>query len=268
MTNAFLQPTVVGPARVPVKYGLFSVLDFTETADSTWEGAGVQWQSFDGGNALGVIGQVATPQSDTEGLPKSFTYSGDTDTAGVFTIYAQRKITPGPGWTQETMDERVNEILLALAERTVEQVLTGDIGSLTPNLGDATIVDSTSRVIDMVAALERNLSANYGSRGVIHMGRGNALIGLSLDACLVSQGNGIYTKLGTPVVAGQGYPEDIAWCTSAMTARRSGVLPTSGRSYDLLDTDDNNLYAIAEETFSIGWEAAALAAVTIGDSPA
>lgn len=266
---AFLKPYVPGPARIPVKYGLFSVLDFRGSSDQRWEGNGVQFQSFDGGFDLGVVGAEQTPQSGTVGLPLDFSTSDDMDEAGVFSVYGQQVITPAAGWTQDIASARAEAFLFALEERTVERVLAGTIAAgFSPKLSDASVIDTVTSMKYAVASLERYLAENYGSQGIIHMSRADAVIGLSTDATLVTQGNGLFTKLGTPVAAGQGYPDGTAWCTSSMIAYRSDVYHDSTIPYDLLDKEQNDLYAIAQRTYSVGWESAALAAVTIGDSPA
>jgi hypothetical protein len=267
MVAAFPQPFVPGPARIPVKYGLFSVLDFRGSADAHWSGAGVRFQDFDGSEDLGVVG-FQPASGDPLGIPREFESSVDVDEAGVFSVYGQQVITPAGGWTQEKASARAEDFLIALEERTVEKVMSGQIAAgFSPNLTAATSIGSTDRVIHAVAALEEYLSDHYGSLGVLHLSRADALIGLSLDACLMVQGGGIYTKLGTPVAAGQGYPDGTAWCTSQLIAYRSEIDTLSGRSYDLLDKGENDLYAVAQRTYTIGWESAALAAITIGDSP-
>jgi hypothetical protein len=268
MANAFLTPVVASPARVPVQYGLFSVLDFREPLDSHWEGAGVTWLSFDGGDSLGVVGRVQNPQSDTSGITKSFVSSTDTDTAGVFTVYGTQKVTPGAGWNQEKASERALAILLALEERTVEAVLSGEIAGLSPSFTTSpAAIGSTSDLREAVAEAEGWLGTHYGSRGVLHLSRANAVLGIARKV-LETRGNGLYTTLGTPVAAGSGYPDDTLFTTSALLAYRSQVFPDVRVPYDLLDKGTNNLYAIAERTYSVGFEAAALGAVTITDSPA
>ena len=259
---------VVGPARVPAPYGLFSVLQFRDSFDRHWEAGGVQWQSLDGTVNLGVVGAPQADPADTSGLPKTFARKGQTDEAGVFTLYGQQKVTPGPGWNQESASERARDLLTMLEERTVEMVLAGAIGDLAPSFSSATVVGASLDLVEVIADLENFLGDNYGSRGVIHLSRDNAIRGLSTSAVLETRGNGLFTKLGTPVVAGSGYPSDAAYATSALVGYRSEVFDNVGQPYDPLDKSTNDLFAIAERTYSIGFEAKALALVTIGDSPA
>lgn len=262
--------TVTGPARVPAPYGLFSVLQFRESLDRHWEAGGVQWQSIDGSVDLGVVGAPQANPADTAGLPKTFSRTITIDESEVFTLYGQQKITPGPGWNQETASERARELLTTLEERTVEKVISGQLGYLVKNLdnGAAGTVGAASNLVEVVAILEDWLGDHYGSRGIIHLSRSNAVIGLSHDNVLETRGNGLFTKLGTPVVAGSGYANDVAFGSSPLAGYRSDIFDNVGPSYNLLDKNNNDLYAIAERTYSIGFEGLALARVTIGDSPA
>lgn len=267
MANSLAPQVVNGPARVAAPYGLFSVLDFREPADSHWEAGGVTWKSFSGEDPLGTVGAVQTNPEDIDGLPKTFTGDISTDAAGVFTVYGHQKVTPG-AWSQGAASERARAHLTALEERTVEAVLSGELALLTSPMSAAFPFAAANDMVDVISLLEGFLAVNYGSRGVIHLSRANAIIALSRDAALETRGNGLYTKLGTPVVAGSGYPDDAAWATSALVAYRSDVFDNTTRPYDLLDKLHNDLYAIAERTYCIGYEASALGEVTIGDSPA
>jgi hypothetical protein len=258
------QQYVPGPARVPIKFGLFSVLDFRGTPDTNWEGGGERWQSFNGTPELGIIGPTQQLESDILGNTLSFTPSTDIDTAGVFTVYGQDRVTPGPGWSGDQAKQRARDFLAALEERAAEMALAGVVAGLTPNMSTAPSAGSSIDLIQVIALLEGYLADHYGSLGVIHMSRSNALLAVSRDNVLIAQGNALFTKLGTPVVAGQGYADTVAYCTSALLGYRSEVFESTGRPYDLLNKNTNDLYAIAERTYSIGFESAALAAVTIG----
>lgn len=263
MANATAPYVVTGPARTPAPYGLFSVVDFREDGTRRWENGGVTWASFDGTELLGVVGAVQADDT-LPGTPKTFESSTDQEEAGVFTVYGQQKVTP-IAWSQEDASTRARAILTSLEERTVETVLAGTIAGLAQTLSDAPVIGSDSDMLEVVAILEDWLADHYGSRGVLHMNRGNALRGIAAKA-LETRGRGLYTRLGTPVVAGQGYPDDAAYATSALLGYRSDVFENTGRPYDLLDKGTNDLYAIAERTYSLGFESAALGAVTIGDS--
>lgn len=267
MANAFPTQLVASPARVPAQYGLFSVLSFREPADRHWEAGGVQWESLNGSTALGVVGAIQATRSETFGLPKEFSTDDDVDAAAVFTVYGQQKITP-IAWPQDRASERARARLTALEERQVERVLAGvDVGAASPVFADAAPFTAAADADQAIALLEDFLADNYGSRGVIHLSRYQAILALKGDV-LETRNNGLFTVLGTPVVAGQGYANGVAYCTSALVGYRSDVFDNIGQSYDLLDKDTNDLYAIAERTYCIGFESAALGAVTIGDSPA
>jgi hypothetical protein len=168
------QQYVPGPARVPIKFGLFSVLDFRGTPDTNWEGGGERWQSFNGTPELGIIGPTQQLESDILGNTLSFTPSTDIDTAGVFTVYGQDRVTPGPGWSGDQAKQRARDFLAALEERAAEMALAGVVAGLTPNMSTAPSAGSSIDLIQVIALLEGYLADHYGSLGVIHMSRSNA----------------------------------------------------------------------------------------------
>jgi len=262
MANAYPVQTVTSPARVPAPYGLFSVLAFREPFNAHWQGGGIKWLSIDGSIPLGVIGPVQEDRETTTGMPKQFALGELVDNAGIFTVYGQQKITPIAS-TQAISTERARLLLTALEERTIETVLSGAVAGLTPDFTTSpdTVTPGTD-IIENLGALENYLATNYGSRGVIHMSRDQAVAGVAAGA-MVTKGNGLFTALGTPVVAGSGYTKTKMFATSALVAYRSDIFDNVGQPYDLLDKETNDLYAIAERTYSIGFESAALGVITL-----
>ena len=143
--------------------------------------------------------------------------------------------------------------------------------------GTTTVTVAGAGVAETVGLLENWLATNYGSVGVIHMTRQAAVIGLAREV-LVTSGGRLTTQLGTPVAAGSGYPgtgpagqaaaASTSWifATPALFGYRSEVFDSSDRSGDLFDRSLNNLYAVAERSFLLGFDpcgvAAALATLT------
>ncbi|HWU31995.1 MAG TPA: hypothetical protein VN108_03920, partial [Marmoricola sp.] len=64
----------------------------------------------------------------------------------------------------------------------------------------------------------------------------------------------LLTPLGTPVVAGAGISDGFIGITSSPVAYRGAVEDLSGRDYDLLDRGQNDLLAIAERAYTVGFE--------------
>ena len=78
----------------------------------------------------------------------------------------------------------------------------------------------------------------------------------TLDPKHLDKRNGrLYTRgLDTPVVAGAGYPDDAIVGSPALFGYRGDIFTSSNRPGDLLDREDNTLYAIAEREYVIGFD--------------
>lgn len=254
---------VDGITRQPLPYGLFSVLVPRTSPDPHWQN-GIQWESLTCAPASGIGDPNCDPEEETTGLPKNFAPSGDVGEATPFTVYGSYECSP-VGHTVEYAQDRATEHLLAREEFRVEQALwTGDLD----NEGFAEDADSVGTGLSIsraVAALDRWIATNYGSLGVIHMTREAADLAVSA-LVVVARPNGLYTNVGTPVVAGSGYPgtgptgqvpdddSTYIYATPALLGYRSepfpGVTPPSAG----LDKSKNDLYAVSERTYVVGWD--------------
>lgn len=117
---------------------------------------------------------------------------------------------------------------------------------------------------DAIALLEQAWVANYGTQPVIHMTRDVAVIACAHRA-LYREGTGLYTCLGSPVVAGAGYelsdgmrlnnttdnstdyaggPEGWVYATGPVVLRRSPV-----QVNNVIQTDTNTVSALAERVY-------------------
>lgn len=274
MTGPAPSALVEGPPRQPLPFGLFSVLTPRPEGDSRWEN-GVKWETLTCEPVSGRSGpgcnDVADDQGDFPedviGLPKALgRNAGATGEAAAFAVYGHFNCSP-VGFSPELAQERATAHLQAREEARVEQALwTGDLGN-TPNL-TADAVDLTSGgAVSPAAALARLedfIATEYGSLGVLHLSRGAVTILSSLT--LVSQvGQRLVTAVGTPVVAGAGYPgtdpdgnvaADTTWAyaSPALFGYRGEILPSSARPGDLLDRSTNDLYAIAERPYVLGYD--------------
>lgn len=270
---------VVGVPRQPLPYGLTSVLTFRPAGASRWEG-GVQFEvgTCDPADGIGEATiDIRNNQPIYPGLPKSLDSNGvGAGEASPFTVYGHFTCSP-VGWTPSTAQDKADEHLLAREIARVEQALwTGDLGNV-PSLQDAgtTTLGTGLSPVEGLAALEQWLGITYGSLGVIHMSRGLAELLLSGYA-LVTRGNGLYTQLGTPVIAGAGYPGtgpagqavavgEAGWmyATPALFGYRSEVFTSSATPGDLLDRAMNDMYAVAERTYLLGFDPCGVAAVSV-----
>jgi hypothetical protein len=258
---------------------LFSTFTVRPPTADRWE-AGTTSETLTCETLAGIgPWQCDIPRDETEGLPKTIiTSEGAPALATSFTVYGTFACSP-TGWTPERAQLRASELLLIREENRVEQALwSGDLDN-DPNL-IATALDLTSGVattyLDGLGMLEDHLATEYGSLGVIHMMRSAALRGLAVDALTVSGGR-LTTALGTPVAAGGGYPgtgpgilgapaDGDAWMysTPALFGYRSEIFTASNRSGDLLDRSLNNLSAVAERSYVIGFDPCPVGAVLVG----
>lgn len=264
---AFATAQVVEPiARTPLPYGLFSAVTPRTAGTNRWEN-GVTWEALTCDPAGGIGDPTCTPtdpsQTEATGLPKALVAGENLGEASRFTTYGSYTCGAA-GHSIEYAQERATEHLVAREEARVEQALwTGDLDN-TPDF--STAVTATTGPQDpctAVAVAENVIAETYGSLGVLHVSRGGAQILLCEDA-LVVRGQRLFTKMGTPVIAGAGYPnthpdgatEGGFWIVStpALMLYRSEIFYPSSRTGDLLNRGLNNINAVAERDYVVGWD--------------
>lgn len=259
-------PAPVPPAR---QYGLFSVITPTSPTDSHWQVGGAQFTEILGRieGRGGPACYTDTPDADPIGIPKNLDQlSQITSTLTPFAVLASMTCTPGGGTTPETIQQDVTAALLAGEQRRVEQaVWTGDLGSESFTT-DAEQIGTAVSATRALADLERWLSDKFNGLGVIHVTVDGAVV-LARKNLITFSGSQARTVLGTPVVIGSGYPgtgpdgsapaagTTWAYATGAGIALRSGVFTSTGPESWLLGTGTNDLSAIAERTYVVGWGA-------------
>ena len=288
MTVTTLAPRelVVGPGRVPAPYGLFSAVTFRESSGGRWEANGATWEPFSCAplDAFGAV-NCAAP-ADTPGYPKPLGSPasvegfdaavlgkgvGDWDdaVASVIGVLATYSCGPAAAVTAAVARSRAEERLRLLEERAVENAFwTGAVGNV-PNLVGANGFEDPEQVttgaVNPVVALgrlEHALGDGYGLTGVIHMTRTVATY-LITEGAVTASGGRLVTALGTPVVAGSGYPGGAtavtaeaatSWlvATPAVVAYRSEVFSADPAA--ALDPATNTRLATAERLYLIGVE--------------
>ncbi len=273
MVNSTPPTLVQGAPRVQLPYGLFSMLDFRPDGSAHWRGGGTTHEYIDP-FTVDTLGPTQNPQEDTAGLPKNLDFpedSGDERDPGfadsdVFTVYGHYKVSP-VAWTPEMAQARATDVLTAFEERSAEREFwTGDQGNQ-PNLTDG--IDNVgsypiAQANYALGALEKYIADSYGSLGVVHMNRQLALT-LMTSGTIKIVGSQLFTALGTPVIAGSGYPTGSMRVSPALFGYRSEIFTSSSRRGDLLDTRKNDLYAVAERTYLIGFDPTGVGSVTITD---
>lgn len=255
--------TVASIPRQSLPFGLFSVLTFPAEAGGRWE-MGAQWETLPCAPAQVVTDPCVTGDEDPINL--AFDAEGGISTSTPFTVIGEYKCSP-VGNAIERGQQQALEQLFATEEFSAERELwAGSAGSEPSLKSDVTLVENpdTTEPLwepkDSVARLERYLiTSGYTSLGVIHMSRVLASYLVSTKALRIESGR-LYTAMGTPVIAGSGYdgsgPDgeagQWAYITPALRGFRSDVTmipPSAG-----LDRSKNDLYAVAERTYLIGWD--------------
>lgn len=273
---------VDGEPRQPFPFGLFSVLTPRPAGDERWMN-GIEWETLScepvsgrsGPGCLDVADEEGAYDETVVGLPKDLSRNvGATGEAAAFFVYGHFNCSP-VGFTPEAAQERASAHLMAREEARVEQaLLLGDLGN-TPNFQGATDLTSGGAVSPAaaVALLEDWIAENYGSLGVLHGTRGAATI-LTEHAGLRVSSARLVSAVGTPMVAGAGYsntsPAGTAaaagtywlYVTPALFGYRSDIITSSARPGDLLDRATNDLYAIAERGYTVGWDPCGVAAAS------
>lgn len=251
-----------GAARLPKAYGLFSVLNFDTPAGPHWQAGGVLWDYLDS-EGIDSVGHPTDANSGRPslGTPKNFDDTAGTATALPFSVYGHYKQT-AINYSQASAEEKAIEHLRAFEENQVESNFWYGTADNEPNLTDGITALGTAEAIDALGILEDFLATSYGSKGVIHMARSVALALIGTRA-LETKGSLLQTMLGTPVVASGAYPTTHIRATPALFGFRSEVFTSSQPGSPLLDVRNNDLYAIAERTYLIGFDPTGVGSVTL-----
>ena len=254
---------VTGAPRIQLPFGLFSVLNLREEGEGRWQNGAV-WDP-DRCDSVKGIGANDCDVESIVGLPKELTRDdGAMGEATPFTVYGWFNCSP-VGKPVSAAQADANAHLTSREQARVEQALwTGDLGN-TPNFAGANGYPAATslgsfKLAGALAAVEQALAETYGSVGVIHTSRANVVL---LQSYLESRGGVMYTILGTPVVAGAGYGDEKIVGTPALFGYRSDIFTSSNRPGDLLDRSNNDLYAIAERTYLVGFDPCGIVSATI-----
>jgi hypothetical protein len=278
---------VVGAPRVALPFGLFSTFTLRDAGADRWE-SGVQFETDPCDPVDGIGYYDWCNPGATIGLPKDLAKNiGLVAKATPFTVYGHFQCSP-TGWTPERAQDMATAHLLDREEQRVEKALaTGDLGNI-PNLftdvdgvgTNPTILSNPDGVTPSfpqvaLGLLENFIAQTYGSMGIIHMSRGAAMV-LTNNGMLQVRGSRLTTMVGTPVAAGGGYPGTgptgapavpalTAWiyATPAIFGYRSEVFTSSNVAGDLLDRNQNNLYAVAERNYLIGFDPCGVGAALV-----
>src|SRR5690625_2046774 len=234
---------VEAPARNPNDHGLFTVVNFRDSGDGRWQ-RGIQWEHQDCSPLMPPIYDECT--DDPVGLPKTLQAGPGVASADPFTVVGEFVCSP-VGYTPQTAQDWAETRLVAREEAAAESYLWDRL------VEDADSVSGGESIGQAVAAVEAYLADNYGSAGVIHMSRYVAQVAVDKGAIERRSGR-LETRLGTPVVAGTGYAGDTVIGSPRVFGYRSEVFTSSNNAGDLVDRSTNDLYAVAERRYVLGFD--------------
>lgn len=250
---------VDAPTASPLPGGLFSQFSPIEDSSVRWEN-GVTWEDVERAQ-LGAIGQWQRPGA-VPGLPKTLT-----DPKGIaleslapLTVYAAFRTTPldySPAEATQVAGAR----LLAQEEHAVEAALWSGAPSL--GLGLAKVRSYAAKgggKLDLsqgLAVLE-HYAAQYGFQPVLHIPRRLASIMANAKLVKEARGGGFATRLGTPVVVGAGYADEMQIVATGPIVIYRGQAFTSTNAEGGFNKDQNELTGVAERQYVLGfnkWDA-------------
>lgn len=250
---------VDAPTASPLSGGLFSQFSPIEDSSVRWEN-GVTWEDVERAQ-LGAIGQWQRPGA-VPGLPKTLT-----DPKGIaleslapLTVYAAFRTTPldySPAEATQVAGAR----LLTQEEHAVEAALWSGAPSL--GLGLAKVRSYAAKgggKLDLsqgLAVLE-HYAAQYGFQPVLHVPRRLASLLASSKMIEDVKGGGFATRLGTPVVVGAGYADEMQIVATGPIVIYRGQAFTSTNAEGGFNKDQNELTGVAERQYVLGfnkWDA-------------
>jgi len=254
-------PPVVVEAepRRELPYGLFSVLALRQSSDPHWMN-GITWESVSCDPVTGADWQD-DPDCDTD-FDKFFRGPGENGEATQF-ITTGSYLCGAPGGPAYSRGKEFAEAdLLAHEQQQAEAFVWRKLAAEASDLNAAGAVSPEEGL-----ALLEGWMGDFGSLGVIHLPREAASI---LSKRLNPSGSRLTTKIGSPVVAGSGYPgtspagaapaagEVWAFVSPALFGYRGEVM-----SHAVLDRTKNDHYALAERPYVVGFDPCGVGAVRL-----
>jgi hypothetical protein len=245
--------------RVGLPFGLFSVLALRESGDPHWAN-GVTWEAVSCDPVTGFEDWQVDPNCETP-MTKVFRGSGGVGEALPFTAVGSYRCGAPGGPAYQQGEEFAIADLLAHEQVQVEAFLWSRLALEATDVHPSGALDP----YQALAALEQWMGEAYGSLGVIHGGRGSvSLLGKRVE----SSGSRLLTKIGTPVVAGGGYPGSSPAGAAAATGEAwlfaspllfgyQGPVFTNAQ----LDRTKNDHYALAERQYVVGFDPCGVGAV-------
>ncbi|MEV0430421.1 hypothetical protein [Micromonospora sp. NPDC050495] len=263
------QPLVYvdAPATTPYRYGLFSAAVVVDPADQREFQAGVEWEpqcveAPAPTSAAAASDPARAPMTVPDGVPNV--------KAGVVRLYAG---LTGRSVARDDLLDRARRAMGAVEQQSLEHyVWTGEAGQaeFLAAAGTAVLANSGAAPVPLekgVGLLEEHIGDKSGVLGAVWAPRwtagwfaGKGLTRIEGPRQVAPLGNPLVFAQTTGVGPGGAAPAvDEAWlyATGPVMVRRSAVfLP---KLPEALDRTDNEVFAVAERFYTVGWSCAVAA---------
>lgn len=249
------------PPAPPRPYGLFDValgpMPFPEAASM---GGGIQYVPDTCEDDVFVYAMNCPAVSGSKSFSGNEPAISGTP-FGVFTSYTCGSI----GYSFAEVEQKVRLRMQLREQRGVERRLwqgvpLGGIGGLPGLFQSATTLSAASCITEALFSLEQALADNGVVGGIIHARPGMSAV-MAQAHLLETRGRQLVTRLGTPVVFGQGYngtgPAGQATTTTTEYMYASGRVLIWGSDTwvppvgETMDRSLNQIYTVAERIFDV-----------------
>jgi len=254
---------VEGLPREVLPHGLFSVLQLRPSPEEREAASGVVWQAVgcdpaSGYDDLGCYDIDGVLVEDPETFDPHFNDPCLVGQATPFTVVGSA-LSHMPG--RDEAREVATAALLAGEQSQAERALWRRLALQATDVHPSGALDP----YQALAALEQWLGAEYGALGAAHGDRGAVSL---LSKRVEAKGPRLLTRIGTPVVAGGGYPgtspagaaaatgETWLMASPALFGYRGQVFYSTAR-----DHAHNDSYALALRNYVVGFDPCGVAAV-------
>jgi len=269
MAGGYGPPLVVeGRPRQILPYGLFTVVDWRDSSDQHWVN-GVEWEAMTCQPASGYDDPDCVKD---QGFQQKFANTWPTGSAERFTVQGSYRCgSPAGGQRLLLGQEQANAHLLSREEGQAEFYTWQRLASVATDVNTGGSLTPAAAL----AALELWLGRTYGSLGVIHADRGAASL-WTTNGAVEAKGSHLFTKIGTPVSAGGGYPmtspagaapaagETWVFASPSLFGYRGQVYsgsPRNALSDGGFDRSMNDVYAVSNRDYVVAYDPCGVAAV-------
>ncbi|QNJ55948.1 hypothetical protein SEA_RASPUTIA_58 [Microbacterium phage Rasputia] len=238
--------TITAPTRLTAPFGAFSVLEFRETADRWFNG--VQWETLTCAPA-GVIDDLNCDVEEVLGLPRDLDkLPAPYGAASAFSVYGHYQCSViGRNDHLSYAEEQARLHLATREEAALETYVEAQIRER------GSVLSGLTSPWEYVAALEQFFVETAGTQGIIWTSRRLATL-MADDGDLSERGGRLLTPLRTPVVAAAGVADNFIGITPGIAGYRGPIEDFSNNAYDLMDRGQNDLFAIAQRDYLVGFE--------------